>query len=46
MANQPERLADAQSKDAGEKAQGGEEKPVVETVPSVEEGTFVASTIR
>lgn len=46
MANQPERLADAQIKDAGEKAQGGEEKPVVETVPSVEEGTFVASTIR
>lgn len=40
MANQPEKLADAQSKDAGEKAQETEEKPVVETVPSVEEGTF------
>lgn len=40
MANQPEKLADAQSKDAGEKAQETEEKPVVETVLSVEEGTF------
>lgn len=40
MANQPEKLANAQSKDADEKAQGTEEKPVVETVPSVEEGTF------
>lgn len=40
MANQPEKFANAQSKDAGEKAQGTEEKPVVETVPSVEEGMF------
>lgn len=40
MANQPEKLAESQSKDAGEKAQETEEKPVVETVPSVEEGTF------
>ncbi|ADV20103.1 26S proteasome regulatory subunit N3 [Cryptococcus gattii E566] len=37
MANQPEKLADANNKDAGEKAQETEEKPVVETVTSVEE---------
>lgn len=38
MANQPEKLADAQNKDAGEKVQETEEKTVVEAVPTVEEG--------